>query len=103
MKNQMLFLILGISMVNCQNQKAENPPLAPTEVVAPAEVIASEPTATNSLDYLGTYKGTLPCADCPGIETSLELTEDFNYTLTTNYKGKNNKPVESRGTFRWNG
>ncbi|RZJ28311.1 MAG: META domain-containing protein, partial [Flavobacterium sp.] len=101
MKKQMLFLILGISMVNCQNQKAENPPLAPTEVIAPAEVVNKTPTATNSLNYLGTYKGTLPCADCSGVETSLELTEDFNYTLTTKYKGKSDKPVETKGTFRW--
>ena len=27
--------------------------------------------AETSLDYEGTYKGVLPAADCPGIETTL--------------------------------
>ncbi|HSH50375.1 MAG TPA: copper resistance protein NlpE N-terminal domain-containing protein, partial [Bacteroidales bacterium] len=26
-------------------------------------------TSEISLDWQGTYKGVLPCADCPGIET----------------------------------
>ena len=29
--------------------------------------------AETSLDYRGTYRGVLPAADCPGIETTLTL------------------------------
>ena len=32
--------------------------------------------AETSLDYEGTYKGVLPAADCPGIETTLILNPD---------------------------
>lgn len=102
MKKQIVFSVLGLSMLNCQNPKAENPPPAPTEIVAPANRVIKTPTATNSLNYLGTYKGTLPCDDCPGIETTLELTEDFNYTLTSKRKASSAKPAEVRGVFRWN-
>ena len=41
-----------------------------------AETVAEAPdmhTAETSLDYQGTYAGTLPAADCPGIETRLTL------------------------------
>ncbi|MBK9401215.1 MAG: copper resistance protein NlpE N-terminal domain-containing protein [Bacteroidetes bacterium] len=36
-----------------------------------------------------TYEGTLPCADCQGIITTLSLTPDSSlFTLTEVYKGK---------------
>ncbi|HLA55695.1 MAG TPA: copper resistance protein NlpE N-terminal domain-containing protein, partial [Flavobacterium sp.] len=53
-------------------------------------------------DYLGVYKGKLPCADCTGIETSLELSEDFTYLMTSKYLGKKVKTLEQKGTFSWN-
>ena len=33
-------------------------------------------TAEISLDYYGTYKGTLPAADCPGINVTLTLNKN---------------------------
>ena len=41
--------------------------------------------AETSLDYLGVYKGTLPAADCPGIETTLTLAPDGSYALHLKY------------------
>lgn len=41
--------------------------------------------AANALDYRGTYRGTLPAADCPGIETSLTLSDDGSYILHMSY------------------
>jgi copper homeostasis protein (lipoprotein) len=103
MKNKILLLLLGISLLNCnKSPKAENPPLAPTEIVSDGMIANEQPTATNSLDYLGTYKGTMPCADCPGIETSLELSEDFTFVLTRKYVGKATKATETKGTYSWN-
>ena len=37
--------------------------------------------AETSLDYRGTYRGVLPAADCPGIETTLTLKPDGTYSL----------------------
>lgn len=42
-------------------------------------------TAEISLDYYGTYEGTLPGADCPGIETTLTLAPEGTYTLRMKY------------------
>ena len=101
MKRQMLILVFGFSMLNCQNPKAENPAPAPTEIEVVGNPENKVQTARNSRDYLGIYKGILPCADCPGIETSLELAEDFTFTMLMKYKERNVEPIESKGTFRW--
>ena len=42
-------------------------------------------TAETALDIAGTYKGTLPCADCPGIEVTLVLNNDKTYKQTLKY------------------
>lgn len=59
-------------------------------------------TSQNSLDYIGRYQGVLPCADCPGIETTIELTEDFNYIITRIYLERDVKPLTETGTYKWN-
>lgn len=41
--------------------------------------------AENALDYHGTYKGTLPAADCSGIVTTLSLSADGRYALHMEY------------------
>lgn len=62
-----------------------------------------EHNASNSLDFFGIYKGVLPCADCEGIETSIELGSGNSYLKKITYLGKENQTViESSGTFIWN-
>jgi uncharacterized lipoprotein NlpE involved in copper resistance len=57
----------------------------------------------NSLDWNGTYKGILPCADCEGVETILTFNPDQTYILVTNYLGRNDAlEEEKRGSFSWN-
>lgn len=41
--------------------------------------------AENALDYHGSYKETLPAADCPGIVTTLTLSADGRYALHMEY------------------
>lgn len=49
---------------------------------------------------LGTYEGTLPCADCEGIEFQLILRGDAHYESSSVYLGKNEIPLVDSGT--WN-
>lgn len=61
-------------------------------------------TSELSLDWDGTYSGTLPCADCEGIETSLTLNKDLSYVLTIQYLGKENVLTDTlKGNFTWDG
>ncbi|QYJ90813.1 copper resistance protein NlpE [Shewanella halotolerans] len=66
-------------------------------------------TSRNALDWPGLYKGTLPCADCQGINISLKLNGDNSYQLTQQYLGKQNlgeqkqaTDVVLEGQFNWN-
>ena len=62
----------------------------------------NEHNAKNSLDYLGTYKGVLPCADCPGIETEITLNKDETYQIKSTYleKGEGNV-FDEVGSYTW--
>jgi uncharacterized lipoprotein NlpE involved in copper resistance len=44
--------------------------------------------AQNSLDVAGTYTGTLPCADCPGIDVTVVLKDDSTFQVTNKYQGR---------------
>ncbi len=51
----------------------------------------------------GTYYGTLPCADCPGIYYQLTLKKDNTYDEKIFYIDRNMNPVESEGKFKVEG
>jgi copper homeostasis protein (lipoprotein) len=55
-----------------------------------------------SLDWQGIYTGTIPCADCSGIETSLSLNDDKTYILKRKYIDKSDEEIETSGSFLWN-
>lgn len=59
-------------------------------------------SSMNSVDWPGDYYGVLPCADCEGIETQLQLKIDKTYTLRTRYLGKEQAVQVSTGHFTWN-
>lgn len=60
---------------------------------------ASMPTSANDLNWVGDYKGVLPCADCEGIETELELKANNTYELSEEYRGKQNNEFKAKGSF----
>lgn len=47
----------------------------------------------------GTYEGTLPCADCEGIQFQLVLRDDEHYQSSSIYLGKNETPFIDSGTW----
>ncbi len=49
--------------------------------------------------YSGVYKGTYPCADCPGIEATLELQKDKTFVYTTVYLEKKDGRFVEKGTY----
>src|SRR5690606_28741050 len=56
-----------------------------------------------SLDWDGYYVGTLPCADCPGIKTELELNADQTFILRETYLDRDVASRVTTGSFNWNG
>ena len=93
MKQLLSFIAAAVLLCGC-GPKEKNPEPAPTEI-GDMTIVDAAPTSENSLDYLGRYKGTLN-----GVETAIELSEDFSYVRTTTEKSR--KKTEVKGTFKWN-
>lgn len=56
----------------------------------------------NSLDWPGVYTGTLPCADCPGIDISITLLEDGTFQRSLKYLERDQRARHDQGGFQWN-
>ena len=78
---------------------------ASATIAAPASVArAAEPDLAgagvqpnaagfSSKDFAGIFTGSLPCADCPGIDETLQLNPDGSFELTDVYR---NRPSGTR-------
>ncbi len=58
-----------------------------------------EKTEDPFYSLFGTYEGTLPCADCEGIKTTLNLSEGNQFTRDTQYLGKQQDAFNLTGNF----
>lgn len=66
------------------------------------ETIPDMHTSEIALDWNGIYEGTLPCADCEGIETTIQVKKNLTFASKQTYLGKNVVPLIHHGTFSWN-
>ena len=60
---------------------------------------SAAPAAQASASLTGTFAGTLPCADCAGIDSTLVLTADGKYHLTDAYQDKDHSSFISEGNY----
>ncbi|MCS6974256.1 MAG: copper resistance protein NlpE N-terminal domain-containing protein [Cyclobacteriaceae bacterium] len=54
-----------------------------------------------SVDWPGIYFGILPCADCEGIRTELQLDKNESYRMVNEYLGKEENKFSYSGKFLW--
>ncbi len=87
----MVLFILFIGLASCKSAKK----------VQSLEVKATSDNSMTSVDWVGTYQGILPCADCEGIKTQIVLNKHLSYILETQYLGKDEKVFQSKGAFKW--
>ncbi len=92
---QLIPMFFLFALVSCQGNKVNNKSQETTNL------LQNEHNASNSLDWAGTYKGVLPCADCEGIETILSLMPDNTYELSSIYLGKETEAHTQTGAFDW--
>ncbi|MEJ1098112.1 MULTISPECIES: copper resistance protein NlpE [unclassified Pseudoxanthomonas] len=91
--------IVAFALVACGNNstdKQEQTEAPKSADVAPATVEVTQASLP------GAYIGTLPCGDCKGVITKLELLADGSYKLNETYDGKvgDGSILDSTGT--WN-
>jgi len=84
----MLLPVLALCWMSCadtQNTPGRSgridDPLQTSGVLSGAVLAAME-----AEDIAGVYTGVLPCADCPGIEVTLQLKDDNTYALEQRYQ-----------------
>jgi uncharacterized lipoprotein NlpE involved in copper resistance len=102
-----LFLVAIVALAGCKRETPDVAPAAETQPVAtsPAEtapVAEPVPQAETALDtraFAGNFSGTLPCADCPGIDTTLELHGDGTFMLMETYQERKVEPAMIDGTW----
>ncbi len=83
-------MLVAFAIAACQTKKTAN-----SEDADPAH------NSRNSVDWAGTYQGTLPCADCPGIRYTITLNEDDTYLVKTRYLERGDSVFTESGTFAW--
>lgn len=98
MKKKFLFIALafGIAFTSCKTAKQTTKPVDQK----PTNIVIGDNSQT-SVDWAGVYQGTLPCADCEGILTTLTLNPDLTFKRATTYQGKTMTPRIETGKFTW--
>ncbi len=86
-----ILLMVSILFPGCQGKRETS-----------NQAIDQAHNSRNSVDWSGTYQGTLPCADCPGIHYKISLHEDGTYQLSTQYLEKSDSVYTESGQFTWN-
>lgn len=109
-KKTFSIIVLATSLfwVSCAEEKKEEA-IEENSEIGPAPVsdtlsafVDRAHTSQNSLDYTGTYKGVMPCADCEGIETELTINMDSTFVLSQKYLGMGEDAEAIRvGRYQW--
>ncbi len=101
-KTSLFITLLVIALMSCTNksnkQTDENQDTIPID-----QSMIDSHTSEMSLDWAGVYTGVMPCADCEGIETIIELKDNHTYVAHYNYLGKpgDDNKFTNEGTFTW--
>lgn len=101
MKKILILSAAVLAMASCGNRNQQKNKTGADAAKTEQAATADTHNSRNSLDYAGTYEGTIPCADCPGIKISITLEAGGGYTKTMAYLEKPNI-FASKGTYKWN-
>jgi uncharacterized lipoprotein NlpE involved in copper resistance len=97
-----VFLMMGLLVSCTQNEKKNGPETKKDSTSTVVKNSAQEPeNIKNSLNWVGTYEGTLPCASCEGIKTTITLNKDNTFNITTEYLGDKDNKFNDKGVIEW--
>lgn len=112
MNRKLLLAVMAstLAIAACKPQAPAEPATpatdtAPVAAAEPGPVAAESAGASSAAEvpfdvkgFAGTFSGTLPCADCPGIDTTVTLKPDGTYAVHEVYQGKPGS-FDSDGTW----
>ncbi|SEW18177.1 copper resistance protein NlpE N-terminal domain-containing protein [Chitinophaga arvensicola] len=92
MKKILLLPVLLSALAACNNN---------TTTSGSDSSVPHTPSATRTAPVLtGTYQGTLPCADCPGMDYQISLFDDHTFSELVAYQGRG-QSIASVETGTW--
>jgi copper homeostasis protein (lipoprotein) len=96
MKKTFMILAAVVMLVSCNSKNKQE-----EDKGARAIDTISEAVEEDSVSVVSVFEGTLPCADCDGIETVLKIDSKNNkFELSSIYKGKTpEKEFTEKGNF----
>jgi copper homeostasis protein (lipoprotein) len=87
----------------CKPQAPAETAAAPVESASTAPAADARPSAQSApfdvKAFAGTFTGTLPCADCPGIGTRIVLAGDGTYAISESYEERSAPELKGDGTW----
>lgn len=96
-------LLWALSLSACKPQAPAETAAPPAEPAATAPAADARPAAQSApfdvKAFAGTFTGTLPCADCPGIDTRIVLATDGTYTISESYQERSAPELKGDGTW----
>lgn len=91
-----LAVIAAAMMVSCNGKKTAQDETTNDSISGADSVSADVDLAA----VAGTYEGTLPAADCPGIKTVLTINADSTYQLQQDYIDRKDGHDEASGVLQ---
>jgi uncharacterized lipoprotein NlpE involved in copper resistance len=93
-----LFLAAIFAFAACNHSKKNS-----SKTRAQQSTVSQQPTIRqghrSNSKISGEYMGTLPCADCPGIQTTLTFEPNHKVKKTALYMGSNNLAKTAKGNY----
>lgn len=94
----MAAVVAALFVASCNGKTNGNETSKDSLSVVENDSLAADGVAIESL--VGTYEGTLPAADCPGIKTVLTLNADSTYQYSADYLERKDGHDEASGIFK---
>lgn len=101
MKRKLIVLTVGaLAVLSSCTEKKTTANATDKDSTSVVDTTATDDNYVDLAAVSGTYEGTLPAADCPGIKTVLTIKADSTYLLQQDYIDKKNGHDEASGVFK---
>lgn len=101
MKRKLIVLTVGaLAVLSSCTEKKTTANATDKDSTSVVDATATDDNYVDLAAVSGTYEGTLPAADCPGIKTVLTIKADSTYQLQQDYIDKKNGHDEASGVFK---
>lgn len=101
MKRKLIVLTVGaLTVLSSCTEKKTTANATDKDSTSVVDTTATDDNYVDLAAVSGTYEGTLPAADCPGIKTVLTIKADSTYQLQQDYIDKKNSHDEASGVFK---